>query len=117
MRANGLIKSNASLRRRLLFGSVGLAVAVSAIFISVAYKLARDLGETTELEHTNKLAKQLFYQIPVIATQASEDAVFSEILTNSPLIQSLNPEVLGLEIWFAGNHVKIRSNREWTYPA
>ena len=117
MRANGPIKLDTSLRRRLLFGSVGLAVAVSVIFISVAYKLACDLGESMELENTNKLAKQLIYQIPFLATQSTKDPLQSKKLYNSHLFQSLDPEVVGIEIWFVGQHVKIRSYPEWTYPA
>jgi diguanylate cyclase (GGDEF)-like protein len=117
MQANGPIKSDVSLRRRLLYGSVGLAVAVSVIFISVAYKLACDLGESIELENTNKQAKQLIYQIPFLLTQSSKDFLSSEELNNSHLFKSLDPEVFGIEIWLAGQHVKIKSYPEWPYPA
>lgn len=117
MQVTGPIKSDTSLRRRLLFGSVGLAVAVSVIFISVAYKLAYDLGESIELENTNKLAKQLIFQIPFLSTQSPKVSLQNEELSNSPLFQSLDAEVVGIEIWFVGQHVKIRSNTEWTYTS
>ena len=112
-----LIKSDTRLRRRLLFGSVGLAVVVSVIFISVAYKLARDLGETIELENINNLATQLIYQIPLISSQSTKSLLQSEQLKKSHIFQSLDSEVVGIEIWFVEQHIKLRRHPKWTYPA
>lgn len=117
MGSKGFIKSDTSLRRRLVFGSVGLAVAVSVIFISVAYKLAGDLGESIELENTSKLATQLIQQMSIISSQPLENSKPSEQLKTSHIFQSLDPEVVGIEIWFVEQHLKIRTYPEWTYTA
>lgn len=71
----GPIKADVSLRKRLVLGSVGLAIAVSAIFISVAYKLARDLGEEIELENTSKIAAQLLHQIPLTSPHSFNQSI------------------------------------------
>jgi diguanylate cyclase len=116
MRGNGSIKSDTSLRRRLVFGSVGLAVAVSVIFISVAYKLAGDLGESIELENTSKLATQLIQQMSLISSQPLEDSTPSQQLKTSHIFQSLDAEVVGIEIWFVEQQVTVRNYPEWAYP-
>jgi diguanylate cyclase (GGDEF)-like protein len=117
MSTQALIKSDTSLRRRLLFGSVGLAVAVSVIFISVAYKLARDLGESIELENIDNLATQLIYQIPLMSFESSKNSPESDQLHKNHIFQSLDSEVVGIEIWFVEQHIKLRRHPEWTYPA
>ncbi|WP_158967496.1 bifunctional diguanylate cyclase/phosphodiesterase [Paraglaciecola sp. L3A3] len=116
MDTKGPIESDSSLRRRLIFGSVGLAVAVSAIFISVAYKLAVDLGESVELENTNKLATQLIQQMSIIYSQPNEDLTASEKLKTNHIFKTLDPELVGIDIWFGERKVNVRNNLQWPYP-
>ncbi|WP_100655716.1 putative bifunctional diguanylate cyclase/phosphodiesterase [Alteromonas flava] len=54
-----LPEEDVRLRRKLLFGSISLAIVVSVIFIFVAYKLASDLG--LELEQQTTRAQLIYY--------------------------------------------------------
>ncbi|WP_077340103.1 putative bifunctional diguanylate cyclase/phosphodiesterase [Pseudocolwellia agarivorans] len=55
------INLDSDLRRHLLFGTIGLVVAVLIIFINVTHDIASDLGESIESEHievqVNEIAK------------------------------------------------------------
>ncbi len=106
----GPIKADVSLRKRLVLGSVGLAIAVSAIFISVAYKLARDLGEEIELENTSKIAAQLLHQIPLTSPHSFNQSINTEQFRNNHIFKPLDPELIGIEIWLLDQHIKIRNH-------
>lgn len=45
------INLDTDLRRHLLFGSIGLVIAVLIVFINVTHRLASDLGESIESDH------------------------------------------------------------------
>lgn len=111
------LEADSSLRKRLVLGSVGLAIAVSVIFISVAYNLARDLGEAIELDNTSKLANQLILQLPLISSSSLDDLTHIEQFKNSYIFQPLDSELVGIEIWLDEKRITVRSYHQWVSSA
>ena len=66
-----------NLRARLLASSIGIAIAVSAIFIIVAYRLSADLGQSTELQSIELQTQILFSQLNDGQKQADPDKLIA----------------------------------------
>lgn len=98
------------LRKRVLYSSIGLAIVVSVIFMSVAFNLSRDLGQSLELEHSNKMLFQLTKSIKtVIANGEINELSLNENVKND-LIALLDRDVIGFEIWINDKHIKLKSS-------
>lgn len=83
------INLDTDLRRHLLFGSIGLVIAVLIIFINVTHRIASDLGESIESEH--------------IHTEVNEISLTIEALIASDKLQSLENNKIPHE-YFSNHH-------------
>jgi diguanylate cyclase (GGDEF)-like protein len=98
------------LRKRVLYSSIGLAIVVSAIFISVAFNLSRDLGQSLEFEHNNKTLLQF--------TKSVNEIIFYSKINKTPLNENikdqllvfLDKDVIGFEVWVNNKHIKLKSS-------
>lgn len=99
-----------ALRKRVLYSSIGLAIVVSAIFISVAFNLSRDLGQSLELEHSNKMLLQLTKSIKAIVSTADLNELSLNESVKTELIALLDKDVIGFEIWVNNKHFKLRNS-------
>jgi diguanylate cyclase (GGDEF)-like protein len=110
------LEADTSLRWRLLFGSVSLAVIVSAIFISVAYELSSDLGDSIELENTHELAAHIETHLSLNTSELSLNPTSSEYFKNKHLFSSISDQVKRIEVWFAEEHITVRPFVSDAYP-
>jgi diguanylate cyclase (GGDEF)-like protein len=104
------VNPDSSLRRRLLFGSISLAVAVSIIFIIVAYRLASDLGESVELQASNKQLEWFFSELKALPLSDKNVEQVKQAIKLSHSFQSLDQELVALNIWFEEKNYEIRSH-------
>ena len=98
------------LRKRVLYSSIGLAIVVSAIFISVAFNLSRDLGQSLEFDHSNKMLLQLTKSVKTIisADKINEFSLNEDV--KKELIALLDKDVIGFEIWINNKHIKLKNS-------
>lgn len=101
---------SSGLRKRLLYSSIGLAIVVSAIFISVAFNLSRDLGESLELEHSKKILLQLSIHVKTVIRdgEVNELAIIKNV--KDELVGFLDEDVIGIEIWLNKKHITLKSS-------
>lgn len=99
---------SSGLRKRVLYSSIGLAIVVSAIFISVAFNLSRDLGESLELEHSTMMLSRLTKHVKAIIHEGKITELASNEKIKNELIALLDPNVIGLEIWFDKKHIRLK---------
>lgn len=97
------------LRKRVLYSSIGLAIVVSVIFMSVAFNLSRDLGQSLEFEHSNKMLLQLTKSIKAILADGEINELSLNENIKSNLIELLDKDVIGFEIWVDNKHIKLKS--------
>jgi diguanylate cyclase (GGDEF)-like protein len=90
--------SDTSLRRRLLVGSISLAIAVSIIFIVVAYRLASDLAESTEVKEFNKQFQWVFGELEGLYSEIEDPDKLLTAVLNAPFYQSLESDLVAVEI-------------------
>jgi diguanylate cyclase (GGDEF)-like protein len=105
-----VLSADANLRRRLLLGSIGLAIAVSIIFIVVAFRLASGLGESIELEITNKQVTKILSHLNNKAQSADNQQTFFEQLDSDPLMVNLDADIVVLELWLQGQQHLLRTS-------
>ena len=100
---------SSGLRKRLLYSSIGLAIVVSAIFISVAFNLSRDLGESLEFEHSKKILLQLNMHVKTVLRdgEVNELAIINNV--KNELMGFLDEDVIGIEIWLNQKHTILKS--------
>lgn len=90
--------SDTSLRRRLILGSISLAIAVSIIFIVVAYRLASDLAETTEVKAFNKQFQWFYLELePLYQNIEQPEELLSAIVKNN-VYQNIKSELVAVEV-------------------
>ena len=101
--------SDTSLRRRLIIGSLSLAVAVSIIFIIVAYRLTSDLAYSIEVKTLKDQFERVFNDIEGLSQdQKTAEGLVSAIQRN-PFYQLLEPEVVAFELQSSGHSVLIKN--------
>jgi diguanylate cyclase (GGDEF)-like protein len=98
------------LRKRVLYSSIGLAIVVSAIFISVAFNLSRDLGQSLEFDHSNKMLLQLTKSVKAIISVDEINEFPLNENVKKELIALLDKDVIGFEIWINNKHVKLKTS-------
>lgn len=103
-----------NLRKRVLYSSIGLAIVVSAIFMSVAFNLSRDLGQSLEFEHSNKMLLQLTKSVKVIIYDNNANELALEESVKNKLMALLDKDVVGFEIWINKKHIKLKSSSSYT---
>ncbi|TWX51636.1 putative bifunctional diguanylate cyclase/phosphodiesterase [Colwellia hornerae] len=101
---------SSGLRKRVLYSSIGLAIIVSAIFISVAFNLSRDLGESLELEHSTKVLSQLTKHIKSVIQHGQFNELTSNKDVKNALTALLDKDIIGFEIWFNNKHIKLKTS-------
>lgn len=106
---------SSGLRKRVLYSSIGLAIIVSAIFISVAFNLSRDLGESLELEHNTLMITRLTKHVKAVIHEGEITKLASDINVKKGLIDLLDKDVIGLEIWFDQKHIKLKSAPSYSF--
>jgi predicted signal transduction protein with EAL and GGDEF domain len=90
--------SDTSLRRRLIVGSISLAVAVSIIFIVVVYRLASDLAESTEVKEFNKQFQWFFDELEGLYSKIEDpDKLLTAVLNNS-FYQRIESDLVAVEV-------------------
>lgn len=106
---------SSGLRKRLLYSSIGLAIVVSAIFISVAFNLSRDLGESLEFEHSKKILLQLNMHVKTVLRdgEVNELAIINNV--KNELMGFLDEDVIGIEIWLNQKHTILKSSPFYSY--
>lgn len=106
---------SSGLRKRLLYSSIGLAIVVSAIFISVAFNLSRDLGESLEFEHSKKILLQLSMHVKTVLRdgEVNELAIINNV--KNELMGFLDEDVIGIEIWLNQKHTILKSSPFYSY--
>ena len=90
--------SDTTLRRRLILGSLGLAVAVSIIFIIVAYRLSSDLAESTEVNHFDKQFNWLFVEFERLSLINDDPNTLLANIKNNHAYQSMADNALAIEV-------------------
>jgi diguanylate cyclase (GGDEF)-like protein len=101
---------SSGLRKRVLYSSIGLAIIVSAIFISVAFNLSRDLGQSLELEHSTMMLSRLTKHVKAIIHEGKVTELVSDENLKNEIIHLLDQNVIGLEIWFDKKHIKLKAS-------
>lgn len=97
--------SDTSLRRRLLIGSISLAIAVSIIFIVVAYRLASDLAESTEVKEFNKQFNWFFTELEELYNEIEDPEKLLSAVLNNRVYQSLESDLVAVEV-LSNNRLK-----------
>lgn len=105
-----VISADANLRRRLLLGSIGLAIAVSIIFIVVAFRLANELGESIELEITNKQVTRILSHLNGKALLTDNRQTIIDQLDSDPVLIELDTDIVSLELWLQDQQQLLRSS-------
>ena len=90
--------SDTSLRRRLILGSISLAVAVSIIFIIVAYRLASDLAESTEVKHFDNQFHWLFNEFERLHQTIDDPVLLLATVKSKHAYKSMADNVLAIEV-------------------
>lgn len=90
--------SDTSLRRRLIIGSISLAIAVSIIFIVVAYRLASDLAESTEVRQFNKQFLWLFDELKVLHQDIDDPVQLIAAIKSKNSYKALDEDVVTVEV-------------------
>ena len=90
--------SDISLRRRLIIGSISLAIVVSVIFIVVAYRLASDLAESTEVKQFNKQFSWLFEEFEVLLKNNQSRAQLIDALKETRSYKSIEGDIVALDV-------------------
>ena len=90
----------AGLRSRLLYTSIGLAIVVSIIFISVAFNLSTDLGESLEAEHSHYQRDQLKNHIKSLLSKNKKNSFILNENDKTALLTILDEDIVGAEFWF-----------------
>lgn len=103
-----------NLRKRVLYSSIGLAIVVSAIFMSVAFNLSRDLGQSLEFEHSNKILSQLTKSVKVIISDNEINKLVLEKNVKNELMALLDKDVVGFEIWINKKNIKLKSSPSYS---
>ncbi|AOW77903.1 hypothetical protein A3Q34_14250 [Colwellia sp. PAMC 20917] len=101
---------SSGLRKRVLYSFIGVAIIVSAIFISVAFNLSRDLGQSLELEHNTMMLARLTKHVKAIIHEGKITELASDENVKNELMDLLEKNVIGLEIWFDKKHIKLKSS-------
>lgn len=91
--------SDSSLRRRLIIGSVSLAVAVSIIFIVVAYRLSSDLAESIEVKEFNKQFRWFFIELESLNRHIEDPDQLLIAVQKNPVFQNLEDDLVTVEVW------------------
>jgi len=101
---------SSGLRSRLLYSLIGLAIVVSAIFINVAFNLSRDLSESLEFEHNNKMFLLLTKHVKTIIRDGNVSELALNKNVSHELIALLDKDVIGFEIWLDKKHIKLKTS-------
>jgi diguanylate cyclase (GGDEF)-like protein len=101
---------SSGLRKRVLYSSIGLAIIVSAIFISVAFNLSRDLGQSLELEHSTMMLSRLTKHVKAKIHEGKISELTSDENLKNELLHLLDQNVIGLEIWFDKKHIELKTS-------
>lgn len=101
--------SDTNLRRRLLVGSVSLAVAVSIIFIVVAYRLSSDLAESIEVKEFNKQFRWFFTELESLNRQIEDPDKLLTVVQQNPVFQNLESDLVTVEVWSNDKLYKVLS--------
>lgn len=91
--------SDSSLRRRLIIGSVSLAVAVSIIFIVVAYRLSSDLAESIEVKEFDKQFSWFFIELESLNRQIEDPDQLLTAVQKNPVFRNLEDDLVTVEVW------------------
>ena len=106
--------SDNSLRRRLIIGSLSLAIAVSIIFIVVAYRLTSDLAESIEVKAFNKQFNWFFSELEVLNSDLDKpDSLFSAVQKNR-VYQNLESDFVKFELLSNDQSLSIRDTLDTT---
>jgi diguanylate cyclase (GGDEF)-like protein len=106
--------SDNSLRRRLIIGSLSLAIAVSIIFIVVAYRLTSDLAESIEVKAFNKQFNWFFRELEALDSEQNKaEGVFSNVLKNR-VYQNLDADFVTFELSSNNHSLHIRDSLDTT---
>ncbi len=92
--------SDISLRRRLIIGSISLAIAVSIIFIVVAYRLASDLAESTEVKQINKQFSWLFDEFEASLQNNQTPTQLIDALKSTRSYKSIESDIVAVDVLF-----------------
>jgi diguanylate cyclase (GGDEF)-like protein len=103
-------KKNSNLRRSMLFGSIGLAIALSIIFKVVAYRLASDLGESVELQTSNKQLVKFFNVLKEFTLPEGDSEQIKQTIEHNQLFRIFDPGLVALQIWVGTEKFDIRSH-------
>jgi len=106
--------SDNSLRRRLIIGSLSLAIAVSIIFIVVAYRLTSDLAESIEVKAFNKQFNWFFRELEALDSEQNKpEGLFSKVLRNR-VYQNLDADFVTFELSSNNQPLHIRDTLDTT---
>jgi diguanylate cyclase (GGDEF)-like protein len=105
-------QTDGSLRARLLISSIGIAIAVSTIFIIVAYRLTVDLGESAELQSIERQTQIMFSQLQHQQAINPENLIAS---VNTIDAENLEPAPFHLELIIKGKIYRQQSLENTPY--
>ncbi|MFT6897131.1 MAG: putative signal transduction protein with EAL and GGDEF domain [Paraglaciecola sp.] len=104
------LNTDSNLRRRLLLGSISLAVAVSIIFIVVAYRLASDVGESVELQTSDNQLTWFLNEIKELPLSEKDSEQIKQTIKRNQLFRFFETELIALQLWIDGEKHDIRSH-------
>ena len=106
--------SDNSLRRRLIIGSLSLAIAVSIIFIVVAYRLTSDLAESIEVKAFNKQFNWFFSELEALDSEHNKpEDLFSKVQRNR-VYQNLDADFVSFKLSSNNHSLQIRDTLDTT---
>ena len=88
-RTKRLLATDSGLKPRIILGSLALAVVVSAIFISVSYRLATDLGKRVQSDSVETQAQTLLHALEYDSTH-HDQALLNRDYLDQLLAQNFN---------------------------
>jgi diguanylate cyclase (GGDEF)-like protein len=112
------INLDTDLRRHLLFGSVGLAIAVLIVFINVTLHLASDLGESIESGHIKSQVEKISVLVKDIVdsgqltTLENEQKIPEKFFSRHSYY--IDNDVVSFNIWVAGQMFSVKNDKTFT---
>jgi diguanylate cyclase (GGDEF)-like protein len=82
----------------LIIGSISLAIVVSTIFIVVAYRLASDLAESTEVKQFNKQFSWLFEEFEVLLQNNQNPTQLIDALKRTRSYTSIESDIVAVDV-------------------
>lgn len=117
-RSDVTINLDSDLRRHLLFGSIGLVIAVLIIFVNVTLHLASDLGEAIESDHLQEQAQKISILIQDVIESDKLELIKNRQLIRESFVKHINffeEDIVRLKIWLNGEVYNIKSDNSFNH--